>query len=198
LRRDSSRRCWNTGSGWLAAHRSGGNTSATVRAERYSVVEGKTPEIQRKQAETLLKSIETTYEVNSEIIPDVEGTPGTATDAGRGPGYHARQGWFGQTVTLFLALPMQLGGRLVSADDKRRSRVGRSFPGPCGSPTRSDPSAGETDGQATSTARAVPVTRGPSQTLEQPGHLAPAGRGAKPLIKDPGDPLTGPGVSRKP
>jgi hypothetical protein len=32
-----------------------------VRAERYSVVEGKTPEIQRKQAEVLIKSIETIY-----------------------------------------------------------------------------------------------------------------------------------------
>ena len=36
------------------------NPAATVRAERYSVVEGKTPEIQRKQAETLIKSIDTT------------------------------------------------------------------------------------------------------------------------------------------
>jgi integrase/recombinase XerD len=33
------------------------NPAATVRAERYSVVEGKTPEIQKKQAETLIKSI---------------------------------------------------------------------------------------------------------------------------------------------
>lgn len=33
------------------------NPAATVRGERYSVVEGKTPEIQRQQAETLIKSI---------------------------------------------------------------------------------------------------------------------------------------------
>lgn len=33
------------------------NPAATVRAERYAVVEGKTPEIQPGQAETLLKSI---------------------------------------------------------------------------------------------------------------------------------------------
>ena len=37
------------------------NPAATVRAERYSMVEGKTPEIQRKQAETLIRSIDTTY-----------------------------------------------------------------------------------------------------------------------------------------
>ena len=49
------------------------NPAATVRAERYSVVEGKTPEIQRKQAETLIKSIETTYDVESEIRPDLVG-----------------------------------------------------------------------------------------------------------------------------
>jgi integrase/recombinase XerD len=49
------------------------NPAATVRAERYSVVEGKTPEIQRKQAETLIKSIETTYVDNSEIRPDLVG-----------------------------------------------------------------------------------------------------------------------------
>jgi integrase/recombinase XerD len=33
------------------------NPAATVRAERYSVVEGKTPEIKKQQAETLIKSI---------------------------------------------------------------------------------------------------------------------------------------------
>ena len=49
------------------------NPAATVRAERYSAVEGKTPEIQRKQAEALLKSIETTCEVKSEIRPDLVG-----------------------------------------------------------------------------------------------------------------------------
>ena len=49
------------------------NPAATVRAERYSMVEGKTPEIQRKQAETLIKSIETTYVDKSEIRPDLVG-----------------------------------------------------------------------------------------------------------------------------
>jgi integrase/recombinase XerD len=49
------------------------NPAATVRAERYSMVEGKTPEIQRKQAETLIKSIETTYVDNSETRPDLVG-----------------------------------------------------------------------------------------------------------------------------
>jgi integrase/recombinase XerD len=49
------------------------NPAATVRAERYSVVEGKTPEIQRKQAETLIKSIETTYVDKFEIKPDLVG-----------------------------------------------------------------------------------------------------------------------------
>ena len=37
------------------------------------MVEGKTPEIQRKQAETLIKSIETTYVDESEIRPDLVG-----------------------------------------------------------------------------------------------------------------------------
>ena len=37
------------------------------------MIEGKTPEIQRKQAETLIKSIETTYVDNSEIKPDLIG-----------------------------------------------------------------------------------------------------------------------------
>jgi integrase/recombinase XerD len=49
------------------------NPAATVRAERYSMVEGKTPEIQRKQAETLIRSIETTYVDESEIKPDLIG-----------------------------------------------------------------------------------------------------------------------------
>ncbi len=49
------------------------NPAATVRAERYSVVEGKTPEIQRKQVEALLKSIETTREVDSAITADLVG-----------------------------------------------------------------------------------------------------------------------------
>jgi integrase/recombinase XerD len=49
------------------------NPAATVRAERYSVVEGKTPEIQRKQAETLIRAIQTTYIDNSEIKPDLLG-----------------------------------------------------------------------------------------------------------------------------
>jgi integrase/recombinase XerD len=49
------------------------NPAATVRAERYSMIEGKTPEIQRKQAETLIKSIETTYVDKSEIKPDLVG-----------------------------------------------------------------------------------------------------------------------------
>ena len=35
------------------------NPAATVRAERYQVVEGKTPEISAKQARRLLESIET-------------------------------------------------------------------------------------------------------------------------------------------
>ena len=35
------------------------NPAATVRAESYSMVEGKTPEIQRSQAETLIRSIQT-------------------------------------------------------------------------------------------------------------------------------------------
>jgi integrase/recombinase XerD len=49
------------------------NPAATVRAERYSVVEGKTPEIQRKQAETLFRSIPTTYEVPTGTAPDLVG-----------------------------------------------------------------------------------------------------------------------------
>ena len=49
------------------------NPSATVRAERYSAVEGKTPEIQREQAKALLKFIGTTCEVKSEIGPDLVG-----------------------------------------------------------------------------------------------------------------------------
>ena len=34
-----------------------------------------------------------------EFSPVVEDSPGTAPHAVRGPGYHARQGWFGRTVT---------------------------------------------------------------------------------------------------
>ncbi len=49
------------------------NPAATVRAERYSAVEGKTPEIQRKQAETLIKSIETTYQRKAETTPHLVG-----------------------------------------------------------------------------------------------------------------------------
>jgi integrase/recombinase XerD len=49
------------------------NPAATVRAERYAVVEGKTPEIQRKQAETLIKSIEITRQSESEARPDLVG-----------------------------------------------------------------------------------------------------------------------------
>jgi integrase/recombinase XerD len=49
------------------------NPAATVRAERYSIVEGKTPEIQRKQAETLIRSIETVYVENAETRPDLVG-----------------------------------------------------------------------------------------------------------------------------
>ena len=49
------------------------NPAATVRAERYSAVEGKTPEIQKKQAEALLKSIDTTYQDQSETKPDLLG-----------------------------------------------------------------------------------------------------------------------------
>jgi integrase len=37
------------------------------------MVEGKTPEIQRKQAETLIRSIETTFIANAEIKPDLVG-----------------------------------------------------------------------------------------------------------------------------
>jgi len=49
------------------------NPAGTVRAERYSTVEGKTPEIQRKQAEALLKSIETSYQTDAQIRPDLVG-----------------------------------------------------------------------------------------------------------------------------
>ena len=49
------------------------NPAATVRAERYSMVEGKTPEIQRKQAETLIRSIQTTNIDKSGIKPDLVG-----------------------------------------------------------------------------------------------------------------------------
>ena len=49
------------------------NPAATVRAKRYAAIEGKTPEIQPKQAEALLRSIETTYQVNSETRPDLVG-----------------------------------------------------------------------------------------------------------------------------
>ncbi len=49
------------------------NPAATVRAERYSAVEGKTPEIQRKQAEALLNSIDTTYQDESATRPDLVG-----------------------------------------------------------------------------------------------------------------------------
>jgi hypothetical protein len=34
-----------------------------------------------------------------DLIPVIEDSPGTARHAVRGPGYHARQGWFGRTVT---------------------------------------------------------------------------------------------------
>jgi hypothetical protein len=34
-----------------------------------------------------------------DLIPVIEDSPGTASHAVRGPGYHARQGWFGRTVT---------------------------------------------------------------------------------------------------
>jgi site-specific recombinase XerD len=46
-------------------HVMGINPAATVRAERYSADEGKTPEIQRKQVETLLKSIPLSHSVKS-------------------------------------------------------------------------------------------------------------------------------------
>jgi len=36
-----------------------------IWAGRYAVVEGKTPQIQREQADTLLRSIQTPYEVES-------------------------------------------------------------------------------------------------------------------------------------
>ena len=49
------------------------NPAATVRAERYSAVEGKTPEIQRKQVEALLTSIETSYQADAEIRSDPVG-----------------------------------------------------------------------------------------------------------------------------
>ncbi len=49
------------------------NPAATVRAERYSTVEGKTPEIQKRQAEALLRSIETTYLADTGIRPDLVG-----------------------------------------------------------------------------------------------------------------------------
>jgi integrase/recombinase XerD len=49
------------------------NPAATVRAERYSTVEGKTAEIQRNQAETLLKSINTAYEADTQTCPDLVG-----------------------------------------------------------------------------------------------------------------------------
>ncbi len=46
------------------------NPAATVRAERYSAVEGKTPEMQKQQAEKLLKSIDTAYQDESGTQPD--------------------------------------------------------------------------------------------------------------------------------
>ncbi len=49
------------------------NPAATVRAERYAVVEGKTPQIQPRQAEALLKSIQTTCQVGSETRPHLVG-----------------------------------------------------------------------------------------------------------------------------
>jgi integrase/recombinase XerD len=49
------------------------NPAATVRAERYSIVEGKTPEIQRNQVETLIKSIPTSYTLASGTQPDLVG-----------------------------------------------------------------------------------------------------------------------------
>jgi integrase/recombinase XerD len=49
------------------------NPAATVRAERFSMVEGKTPEIQRTQAETLIKSIQTASVHKSNGKPDLVG-----------------------------------------------------------------------------------------------------------------------------
>jgi site-specific recombinase XerD len=49
------------------------NPAATVRAERYSAVEGKTPEIQGKQAEALLRSIAITCQDESGTRPDLVG-----------------------------------------------------------------------------------------------------------------------------
>jgi integrase len=49
------------------------NPAATVRAERYSTIEGKTPEIQRKQAETLIRSIPISYKSKSATFPDLVG-----------------------------------------------------------------------------------------------------------------------------
>src|SRR5262249_29706378 len=33
------------------------------------------------------------------LVPVIEDSPGAASHAARGPGYHARQGWFGRTLT---------------------------------------------------------------------------------------------------
>jgi site-specific recombinase XerD len=49
------------------------NPAATVRAERYCTVEGKTPEIHRKQAEALIRSIPTSYEARSATLPNLVG-----------------------------------------------------------------------------------------------------------------------------
>jgi hypothetical protein len=48
-------------------------------------------------------------------------SPGTASHAVRGPGYHARQGWFGRTVTL----PLHPGADLGQAN----ARAGASRAG---------------------------------------------------------------------
>jgi integrase/recombinase XerD len=49
------------------------NPAATVRAERYSVSEGKTPLILPRQAELLLNSITMTYQFRSQTLPDPVG-----------------------------------------------------------------------------------------------------------------------------
>jgi site-specific recombinase XerD len=49
------------------------NPAATVRAERYSMVEGKTPEIQKQQAETLIKSIRFSNPADSDEGCDLVG-----------------------------------------------------------------------------------------------------------------------------
>jgi integrase/recombinase XerD len=49
------------------------NPALSVKAERYSVIEGKTPEITIDQARTLLRSIRVSYETETGSVPHVVG-----------------------------------------------------------------------------------------------------------------------------